>query len=61
MKKRTEGIELWFLGYMLKIPWTSYATNEEVLQRAGSKRKLLSNIRKRQLEFLDHVMGKEEI
>ena len=45
---------------MLKIPWASYTTSETVLQRAGSKRKLLCNIRKKQLEFLGHVMKKEE-
>ena len=61
MKKRIEATELWFLRRMLKIPWTSYTSNEEVLQRDGSKRKLLCNIRKRQFEFLGHVMRKEEI
>ena len=61
MKRRVEATELWFLRRMLKIPRTSYTSNEEVLQRAGSKRKLLCNIRKRQLEFLGYVMRKEEI
>ena len=61
MKKRIEATELWFLRRMLKLPWTSRISNEEVLQRADSKRKLLWTIRERQLEFLGHVMRKEVI
>ena len=61
MKKKVEATELWFLRRMLKIPWTSYTNNEEVLKRSGTQRKLLCTIRKRQLEFFGHVMRKEEI
>ena len=46
---------------MLKIPWISYTNNEEVLKRSGRQRKLLCIIRKRQLEFFDHVIRKEEM
>ena len=61
MKKKIEATKLWFFRRMLKIPWTSYINNEEVLKRSGSQRKLLCIIRQRQLEFFGHLMRKEEI
>ena len=61
MKKKVEATELWFLRRMLKIPWTSYTNNEEVLKISGTQRKLLCTIRKGQLEFFGHMMRKEEI
>ena len=50
---------MWFLRRMLRIPWTDHITNEEVLRKAGCQRKLMFNIRKRQLLFLGHVIRKE--
>ena len=44
---------------MMRISWTEHATNEEVLTRAQTERRLLKTIRKTQLEFLGHVMRKE--
>jgi len=59
MEKKLEAAEMWFLRKMQRIPWTDRVTNEEVLKRAGTKRTLLSTIRRRQLEFLGHVVRKE--
>ena len=59
MEKRIEAAEMWFLRRMMRISWTERMTNKEVLERAGIKRFLLKAIRKRQLEFLGHVMRKE--
>ena len=61
MEKRIEAAEMWFLRKMMRISWTERITNVEVLERAGTKRYLLRIIRKRQLEFLRHVMRKEEL
>jgi len=61
MEKRIESAEIWFLRRMMRISWTDKMSNQEVLERAGTKRFLLKNIRKRQLEFLGHVMRKEEL
>ena len=36
-------------------------SNEEVLAKAGTRRKLVETIRKRQLQFLGHVLRKEEL
>ena len=61
MRSKLEAAEMWFYRRMLKIPWTGHVTNEEVLKKIGTKRKLLPTIRKRQLEFLGHVMRKESV
>ncbi|XP_063598959.1 uncharacterized protein LOC134775403 [Penaeus indicus] len=49
MKKRIEAVEMWFLRRVLRISWTDRVSNEEVLERAGVKRKLMKVIRKRQM------------
>ena len=36
-------------------------SDEEVLATAGTRRKLVERIRKRQLQFLGHVLRKEEL
>ena len=41
---------------MQRIPYTEHATNEAVLAKAGVKRSLLVNIRKRQARFFGHIM-----
>ena len=43
---------MWFIRRILRVPWTARRTNEEVLQMAGVKRELMTQIRKRQLGFL---------
>lgn len=61
MEKRLEAAEMWFLRRMMRISWIERLTNQEVLERAGAKRFLLTGIRKRQLEFLGHIMRKEAL
>ena len=56
MRRRLEAAELWFIRRMLRVPWTARRTNEEVLQMAGVKRELMTQIRKRQFGFLGHVL-----
>ena len=38
------------------MPWTDKVTNGEVLRRAGVRRELMTNIEKRQLQFLHYVL-----
>ena len=59
MEQKLEAAEMWFYRRILRISWTEHITNEEVLRRMGARRKLMNNIRKRQLQFLGHVMRKE--
>ena len=46
---------------MQRISYTEHVTNVEVLRRANTKRKLLSEMVNRQVKFFGHVMRKEEM
>src|SRR3984893_15745544 len=59
MEERLKAAEMWFLRGMLRISYIDHVTNETVLIRANTARKLMKIIRRRQLEFLGHVMRKE--
>ena len=61
MKQKIEAVEMWFLRRMLRISWVERVTNEEVLRRAGCARKIISEIRKRQLRFSGHVIRENKI
>ena len=61
MRRRLEAAELWFIRRMLRVPWTARRTNEEVLQMAGVKKELKTQIRKRQFGFLGHVLRGREL
>ena len=56
MRRRLEAAEVWFLRRMLRILWTAKRTNQNVIQIDGTKRKLITVIRKRQLRFIGHVL-----
>ena len=56
-----EGMEMWFLRRMLRVSWTEKRTNLEILNTARSTRKLISNVKRRQAEFLGHVMRKGKL
>ena len=59
MRRRLEAIEMWFYRRMLRISWTQHVSNYEVLRRMQTRRRLMLDIRKRQLKFLGHIMRKE--
>ena len=61
MEKKLEAMEMWCYRRMLRLSWTKKVTNEEVLKRIREGRTLMKRIRKRQLEFLGHVMRKEKL
>ena len=42
----------------MKLSWADNVTNVEVLRRAGVEWKVMKTIRKRQIEFLGHVVRK---
>ena len=58
MRQRLEAAEIWFHRHMLRISWTEHKSYEEVLRMAGAERNLLKYIRKRQHEFLSHILRK---
>ena len=59
MRRRLEATEMWFYRRMLRISWTQHVSNYEVLRRMQTKRRLMLDIRKRQLKFLGHIMRKK--
>ena len=61
MEKKLEAMEMWFYRRMLRLSWTKKVKNEEVLKRVGKGRTIMKRIRKRQLEFLGHIMRKAKL
>ena len=59
IKRRLESCKIWFLRKLLKILSTDKECNEDVLSRAQGKRKLMNDIRVRQLNFLGHIIRKD--
>ena len=45
----------------MRISWKDKVSNEEVFRRAGTGRKLIFDLRMRQMKFLGHVMRKGEL
>ena len=60
-KQRLQATEMWFLRRMMKISWTAKITNENVLKEANEKRRLITDLRKRQSKFIGHVLRKRKI
>ena len=56
MRRKLEAAEMWFYRRMLRIPWTARVTNQEVLERMGVAREMMTVIRRRQLGFLGHIL-----
>lgn len=46
---------------MLKVSWTERKTNVEILRMAGEQRRLMSEIRGKQLQFVGHVMTRDKL
>ncbi len=61
LERRIEAAEMWLLRKMMRIPWTVKMTNVQVLRLANTKRYLLRNIRKRQLQFVGHICRKRDL
>jgi len=49
---------MWFLRRM-KVAWTERNTNETILKKAETERRLLSVILERQARFFGHVMRRD--
>ena len=60
-EKRLQAAEMWFWRRMLKISWTERRTNEEVLERVGIGRELLTSVRTRQMRFVGHEIRRGEL
>jgi len=58
---RINAFEMWTFRRMTRTPWTARKTNEEILRIVDQKRSLLSDIRRRQLQFTGHVFRKGKL
>ena len=61
MLNKLEATEMWFLRRMQRISYTEHVTNVDLLRRANTKRRLISEIVNRQVKFFGHVIRKKEI
>ena len=61
MKNKLRAAEMWFYRRMLRISWRDRVTNEDVMARLGVQRSLVKEIRKRQLNFIGHIIRREKI
>jgi len=53
-----EAVEMWIWRRMMKIPWTQHASNEQILGMVDESRSLMENLRKRQKNWIGHVLQK---
>ena len=53
--------QMWLQRRVLRIGWKTLTTNEEVLIKVDTQRKLMNTIKKHQLQFLGHCMRKDRI
>ena len=58
MERKLEATEMWFHRRMLHISWKDHVTNDDVLGRGRTERKLMNRIRTWQMSFLGHIMRK---
>ncbi|GFO27264.1 endonuclease-reverse transcriptase [Plakobranchus ocellatus] len=56
-----EATEMWFLGGVLRMPWTAGKTGERVLNGTSEGRSLVRTVGKRRAAFLGHVMRRGKL
>ena len=57
--KKIEAFEMWTLRRLLKIPWTDYKTNNEVLHLAGTERALTRLVKERKLKYFGNIVREQ--
>jgi len=55
-QKNLESFEMWCWRRIEKISWTDHVRNEEVLFRVKEQRKILRDIRKRNANWIGHIL-----
>ena len=61
LKDKLRAAEMWFYRRMLRITWVDRITNIEVLTRLNCTQSIITTIRKRQLNFLGHVLREKKM
>jgi hypothetical protein len=54
--RKLEALAMWLWRRMEKISWTDKITNEEVLERVGINRQLMSELRHRKKNWMGHIL-----
>jgi len=55
-QKHLESFEMWCWRRMKKISWTDHVRNKEVLLRVKEQRNILHEIRKREANWIGHIL-----
>ena len=55
-QKHLESFEMWCWRRMEKISWTDHVRNEDMLLRVKEQRNILHEIRKRNANWIDHIL-----
>jgi hypothetical protein len=59
--KRLEAFEMWIWRRMERVSWREHKTNEGILQMVDEKRSILETIRRRQRNWIGHIMRSDNI
>ena len=57
--RKLEAVEMWMWRRMERVSWMDKITNEEILNKVGEKRQLISVIRNRKKNWIGHVLRGE--
>ncbi|KAI5718650.1 hypothetical protein M8J77_024598 [Diaphorina citri] len=55
-ERRLMAFEAWCWRRMMKISWREHVTNEEVFRRAGERRNLMKQLKKRRATLIGHLL-----
>ncbi|KAJ8046980.1 hypothetical protein HOLleu_05842 [Holothuria leucospilota] len=55
-ENKIDAFEMWLYRKMLKVSYKNRISNEEVLNRVKAKKKLLSELKNRKLQYMGHIL-----
>ena len=61
MEDKINAFEMWLYRRMLKVSYQDHVTNEEILQRIQERPKLLTEMKRRKMLYLGHIIRGNEI
>src|SRR5215469_5501990 len=58
---KIQAAEIWFWRRLLKVSWIERISNEIILERMNTSRKIRKQIRQKQLRFLGHIVREQKL
>src|SRR5215469_3646122 len=58
---KIQAAEMWFWRRLLRVSWIERISNEIILERMNSSRKIMKQIRQKQLRFLGHILREQKL